>query len=62
MYSCDHMTKLVQLYAIPDQTAPTVANKLVEFMCVFGMSDSLLSNQGRNYRAFLPGSYSRGCL
>ena len=50
---CDHMTKFVQMYALNETSAPTVANKLVEFMCQFGMSDSILSDQGRNYQSTL---------
>jgi len=50
---CDHMTKFVQMYALQETSAPTVANKLVEFMCQFGMSDNILSDQGRNYQSIL---------
>ena len=50
---CDHFTKFVQIYALKDTQALTVAHCLVEFMLKFGICDSLLSDQEKNYQSLL---------
>ena len=46
----DNFTKFVEAYAIPDQTAETVANKLVmEFFSRYGLVLDLHSDQGSNF-------------
>ena len=48
----DYYTKWMETYAIPDQTAETVATKLFdEFVCRFGVPLELHSDQGRNFEA-----------
>ena len=48
----DYFTKWVEAYAIPDQTAETVATKIFEeFVCRFGVPLELHSDQGRNFEA-----------
>ncbi len=49
-----NFTKYVEAYAIPDQSAVTVANKLVfEFFAKLGMPLEILSDQGTNYQSVL---------
>ncbi|MES9883466.1 MAG: reverse transcriptase domain-containing protein [Sedimenticola sp.] len=49
-----NFTKYVEAYAIPDQTAKTVANKLVfEFFSRMGIPLDILSDQGTNYQSEL---------
>ena len=50
---CDHFTKFVQIYALKDTQASTIAHCLVEFMLKFGICDSILSDQGKNYQSLL---------
>ena len=50
---CDHFTKYTVCYAIPDQTAITIASKLVDYMCIFGVPDSVLTDQGRAFQSAL---------
>ena len=47
---CDHFTKYTVLFAMADQTAETVASKIVEFAMTFGLPESILSDQGTNFR------------
>jgi len=48
----DYWTKWMEAYAIEDQQAETVANKLVnEFVCRFGVPRELHSDQGRNFES-----------
>ena len=50
----DHFTRWVEAYAIPDQTASTVANKIVyEFFARLGLPLELHSDQGKNYESVL---------
>ena len=50
----DYWTRWTEAYAIPDQTAETVANKIVtEFICRFGVCLDLHSDQGRNFESTL---------
>ena len=50
----DYFTRWVEMYAIPDQTAETVAGKIVnEFISRFGAPLELHSDQGRNYTSDL---------
>ena len=48
---CDHFTKYTVLYAMPDQTAETVASKIVDFAMTFGLPESILSDQGTNFQS-----------
>ena len=48
----DYFTKWTESYAIPDQTAPTVAEKLVaEFISRYGVPRQLHSDQGTNFES-----------
>ena len=48
----DYFTKWTESYAIPDQSATTVAEKLVsEFICRFGVPRQLHSDQGTNFES-----------
>ncbi|MES9883973.1 MAG: DDE-type integrase/transposase/recombinase [Sedimenticola sp.] len=50
----DSFTKFVEAYAIPDQRAETVANKIVfEFFARYGLALDLHSDQGKNYMSDL---------
>lgn len=50
----DNFTKFVEAYAIADQTAETVANKVVlEFFSRYGLPLDLHSDQGRNFQSEL---------
>ena len=52
----DYFTKWVEVYATPNHTALTVADKLAtEFLCRFGMPISLHSDQGREFESELFG-------
>jgi hypothetical protein len=45
----DYITKLPEVYAIPNQEASTEANALVtNFFCRFGLLKKLHKDQGRN--------------
>ena len=48
----DYFTKWTESYAIPNQEAETVAEKLVsEFVCRFGVPRELHSDQGTNFES-----------
>ena len=48
----DYFTRWVEAYAIPNQEAVTVANKLVEeFFCRFSIPEQLHSDQGRQFES-----------
>jgi transposase InsO family protein len=47
----DHFTKWVELYALPEITSKTVANRLMLFFFRYGIPDTLLSDQGTNYQS-----------
>ena len=48
----DYFSKRMELYAIPNQEATTVAEKLVsEFVCRFGVPRELHSDQGTNFES-----------
>ena len=48
----DYFTKWTESYAIPNQEAATVAEKLVsEFVCRFGVPHELHSDQGTNFES-----------
>ena len=50
----DYFTKWVEAYALPDQTAQTVADVLVrDFICRFGAPTYLHSDQGKNFESHL---------
>ena len=50
----DYYTKFVEAYAIPDEQAHTVAQKLVEeFVCRYGVPNEIHSDQGRNFESNL---------
>jgi hypothetical protein len=46
----DHFTKWVEIHAIRDTQAKTVAKCLVKFICRHGIPDQLHSDQGTSYR------------
>ena len=50
---CYHFTKYTVLFAMADQTAETVAFKIVEFAMTFGLPESILSDQGTNFQSQL---------
>ena len=48
----DYFTKFVEAYALPDQTAETVADKLVHEFCLrYGFPLEIHSDQGRNFES-----------
>ena len=48
----DCFTKWPEAYAVPDQSATTTAEKLVdEMFCRFGVPEELHSEQGQNFEA-----------
>ena len=48
----DYFTKWTESYAIPNQEATTVAEKLVsEFECHFGVPREIRSNRGKNFES-----------
>ena len=50
----DYYTKYVEVYALPDQTAQTVADCLVtEWIYRYGVPSEILSDQGRNFESTL---------
>ena len=50
----DYFTKWAEAYAIPDQEATTVSQKLVdEFFCRFSVPQQLHSDQGRQFESEL---------
>ena len=50
----DYLTKWAEAYAMPDQTAVTVASIFItEFVCRYGVPTQLHSNQGRQFEAEL---------
>jgi hypothetical protein len=50
----DYLTKWSEAYALPNQTAETVALKIVEeFVCRFGIPEQLHSDQGRQFESEL---------
>ena len=50
----DYFTKWTESYALPNQEASTVAEKLVdEFICRFGVPRELHSDQGRNFESLV---------
>lgn len=50
----DYFTKWSEAYAIPNQEAKTVADKLVkEFICRYGAPEKIHSDQGRNFESQL---------
>eukprot|EP00731_Ephydatia_muelleri_P018416 Em0011g456a len=52
LVASDYFTRWVEAYAIPNQEAVTVANKLVdEFFCKFSVPEQLHSDQGRQFEA-----------
>ena len=50
----DYFTKWTESYALPDQTAATVADAIVtQFVCRFGVPQQLHSDQGRDFESKL---------
>ena len=48
----DYYTKWVECFAIPDQEAKTIAQRLVdEFFCRFAIPDQIHSDQGRQFES-----------
>lgn len=43
----DHFTKYIRLYATPDQTAQTTAEKFLDYASLFGFPEFLLSDKGK---------------
>ena len=60
LVASDYFTRWVEAYAIPNQEATTVANKLVEEMfCRFAIPEQLHSDQGRQFESELVQEVSR---
>ncbi|KAK2919988.1 hypothetical protein Q8A73_002192 [Channa argus] len=54
LVAMDYFTKWPEAYAVPDQTATTAAQRLVEDMFSrFGVPEELHSDQGRNFKSWL---------
>ncbi len=49
----DYFTRWSEAYALPNQEAPTVAGKLMEFICHHGAPESLHTDQGANFESQL---------
>ncbi len=50
----DYLTKWVEAFAVPDQSADTIAKLLVEEVsCRHGTPEQLLSDRGANYQSEL---------
>ena len=45
----DHFTKFVAIYALKDMTTETIADVLVDYMCKYGLVESVLSDLGTNF-------------
>ena len=54
----DYLTKWPELFAVPDQTAHTIARLLVEHVSRYGVPAQLLSDRGTN---FLSGLLKETC-
>ena len=50
---CDHFTKFVQIFPLQTQTADEVAKKLLSFICLHGIPDGILTDQGANFQSEL---------
>lgn len=49
---CDYFTKWAEAYAVPNHTALTVGDKIVnEFICRFGVPEQIHSDQGREFES-----------
>ena len=48
---CCHFSKWVWLFALLDITAETVANKLVQFMMMYGLCVNILTDGAKNYQS-----------
>jgi transposase InsO family protein len=60
LVAADYFTRWVEAYAIPNQEATTVANKLVdEMFCRFAIPEQLHSDQGRQFESELVQEVSR---
>lgn len=55
----DHFTKFSTLYALKDITAQTIANKLIKFIIIFGIPNSILTDLGTNFQSNLFNELSR---
>ncbi len=49
----DHFTKFIQLYALRNQEAHTIAQCFQNFIMKFGIPEAFLSDQGKNFRSLL---------
>jgi hypothetical protein len=49
----DHFSKYVELFALRNNQAKTVAKHLVDFICRHGIPDDVLTDQGTNYQSEL---------
>ena len=45
----DHFSKFNHLYAVPNQMARTTAEKLLDFICIFGCPEFLLTDRSTNF-------------
>ena len=50
---CDHFTKWIELYPMPNQLAKTVADRIVSFICRHGIPEQILSDQGTDFQSVL---------
>ena len=48
---CDHFTKFVVSYPLPDQQAITIANSIIDYISKFGIPESILSDRGTNFKS-----------
>ena len=46
---CDHLTKFVAVYPLKDMMAETIADILIDYMCKYGMVETVLSDLGTNF-------------
>ncbi|KAF4517515.1 hypothetical protein B566_EDAN006516, partial [Ephemera danica] len=49
LFISDEFTKFVEVYALPDIKTETIANALLDFICIYGAPLRLLTDRGANY-------------
>ena len=50
---CDHFTKWTIMHAMKDATAHSTAEKFIEYVCTYGIPESVLTDKGKNFQALL---------
>ncbi|MCA9324993.1 DDE-type integrase/transposase/recombinase, partial [Candidatus Saccharibacteria bacterium] len=50
---CDHFTKWGSAFPMPDQTAESVSENFLDFICTFGIPECVLTDQGTSFMSEL---------